>query len=114
METKHTKGEWYLVSNFPTEEKHDFQIACNCKKGSRQIAQILKRNYSLYTDLPTLEESEANAKLIAAAPELLEEYIKDFELLKSMIKLCDNNQNVKLMLEDMYLAKEELIKKITE
>lgn len=64
-----TPGEWYVVENYPTEERHDFQIACNCKSGngSRQIAQVVKRNYSLYNDLPTLAESKANAYLLAQA-----------------------------------------------
>lgn len=79
----YTQGKWYVVNNFATDENHDFQIACNCKNGSRQVAQITKRNYSLYNDLPTLEESKANAHLISASPDMYE------TLKKITTKLCD-------------------------
>ena len=64
--TKGGKG-WYVVDNFSTEDRHDFQIACNVDRGSRHIAQVIKRNYSLENDLPTLKESKDNAEAIVTA-----------------------------------------------
>lgn len=54
METKHTKGEWHTATvNGISVWSKDNQMICN----------VLNTNKN---------EKEANAKLIAAAPELLE------------------------------------------
>jgi hypothetical protein len=88
MKTKHTEGKWTYGSNGTF-----FEI-------NPQIA-----NLSTFRDF---EEQEANARLIAAAPELL----KSLEYAVKFIKLCP-----KLTEEDQPrgLEKwEEIIKKTTE
>jgi hypothetical protein len=62
METKHTKGEWF-VSN----EDQIVSMPSQCKIANR----ISGWNY---------EEAKANAKLIASAPELLEALITMYDL----------------------------------
>jgi hypothetical protein len=65
METKHTKGDWE-VENKSSEHGNYFVVKSNtviiCDI-TANICNITTRNY---------EQSEYNAKLIAAAPELLE------------------------------------------
>ena len=71
---KHTKGKWECseVMNFSDE------LVSFIKSGELPIAQTRGAT----TDGRTVEEVTANAKLIAAAPELLEELIKAKELIK--------------------------------
>jgi len=70
METKHTKGEWE-VSNSQYQSKlfgehTGFNITAN--NGQRNVCNVTLNNA---VGIPEVER-EANAKLIAAAPELLE------------------------------------------
>lgn len=61
---KHTKGPWKVSSNEPSNE-----YACVILEGEYN-GIIAKAELSVYHDTET---AEANAKLIASAPELLEE-----------------------------------------
>ena len=65
METNHTKGQWTVgkTSNFEYMD-----IDCNGQ-----------RITSVYTGIESNPEAEANAKLIAAAPELLEALVRILE-----------------------------------
>ena len=67
MNTKHTPGKWTLVKN--TSASHSipppYIIVEDTPKNSKNIATIVP-----YAEMD-LEEVEANARLIAAAPELL-------------------------------------------
>lgn len=60
METKHTKGEWKVTTN---EYNDVAPLFIQCK--SSILADVHK-------NINNQQESIANAKLIAAAPELLE------------------------------------------
>ena len=84
METKFTKGEWkYTIKNFP-----DLPITLCLNYAitnpvdyreikEKMIAQIdFQKNNN-----PILEEIEANAQLISAAPDLLEQLIASRRLL---------------------------------
>jgi len=51
MENKHTKGNWSVIHSSAHSDYQTFEVAMNN---------------------PTFEEKEYNAKLIAAAPDLLE------------------------------------------
>lgn len=62
MKTKHTKEEWKISSVL--SDRHQITILSK----SRIIAEVVKWG-------DNKQEIEANAKLIAAAPELLEELI---------------------------------------
>lgn len=79
METKHTPGEWYLP-HFA-----DKSTSCNCpfvlsEKYAGSICVIDIDNGKPISDggndSPPLEEAIANAKLITAAPVLLEACIE--------------------------------------
>lgn len=61
METKHTKGELYYTKNRGSVAVHDLEKNVLC---------------DIWYDETNEEEAEANAKLIAAAPELLEALVE--------------------------------------
>jgi hypothetical protein len=65
MKTKHTKGEWTLVSEaklIPRAKKGQHRVTIQSSKSDLLIGKIVGKDK---------EQAEANAKLIAAAPELL-------------------------------------------
>jgi hypothetical protein len=65
---KGTKGEWTAINSF---YEYETEIMC----GKTRIAQAKHYNDGVGTDFkndPQIEEGKANAKLIAAAPDLLE------------------------------------------
>lgn len=64
METKHTKGEWTITNSWECES------TIQTTNGIR-IAKIKSFGQNDGFNDPTFEEKEANAKLIATAPELL-------------------------------------------
>lgn len=74
LEFKGTKGNWYIEN-----EKHFILILA---EGENQITDITVPKD--LNDLNAREESEANAKLIAAAPDLL-------EALQKIKTMCDGN-----------------------
>jgi hypothetical protein len=69
MKNKHTPGEWSLP-HFAREDQD-----CNCgyifNPNGMTIGEIYYDKGD-NSDYPTLEESQANAKLICAAPKMLE------------------------------------------
>ena len=67
METKHTKGEWALRNPIAEYNAYSNMWCCAIQYGE-DIGQMIFGK--------TKEEAEANAKLIAAAPELLEALIE--------------------------------------
>ena len=69
MKTKHTQGKWELshgANTFPTI-------------GSVELHQAIATVHKIEKVKGFCEEAEANAKLIAAAPELLEALIRVIE-----------------------------------
>ncbi len=69
-EFKGTKGEWNAIN------QHSFETKINC--GDIRIAQAKHYNTGEddgFMNDPKPEEGQANAKLIAAAPDLLRELI---------------------------------------
>lgn len=75
METKHTKGEWVL-DVAPTS----LESTITSTNGKR-ICDVKSYRDICFND-PCEEERDANAKLIAAAPELLESLIELTDALK--------------------------------
>lgn len=103
METKHTKGEWQLsewgfnISN----PNHD------TKQGNIRIIATVYAG----VNPTTLEEAKSNAKLIVAAPELLEALIE----LKEMFLFNQTKQQAKNNhLNETLLKVDNAIKKATE
>lgn len=62
MKTKHTEGEWNVI-----QPKYQDYLVVKSDYKDLHICEILKGTYTI-----DKQEAEANAKLIAAAPELLE------------------------------------------
>lgn len=95
METKHTKGEWLV------EQIHEDENIIHITLGGGYIDEIA----TLYGGGKQLIELRSNAKLIAAAPELLEALI---DLTSSYRNYINNGQE--------HLIKNALnaIKKATE
>lgn len=101
METKHTKGEWVL-DVAPTS----LESTITSTNGKR-ICDV-KSYRDIYFNDPCEEERDANAKLIAAAPELLDACQFAVVEIKSMYKrLGYSNSNV-------LIALEQALKKATE
>jgi len=104
MKTKHTQGEWDYCPTQIDPKKHNFSIITN--GGTSVIADIYrKRSWDGEKSTEDKEQSEANAKLIAAAPELL-------EALKMLMHPNDMN-DISFELRARKMAK-ETIKKATE
>lgn len=76
METKHTPGEWRTV--------YESKTGTVVKTGEKTIAKVF-RNINLI-------EINANARLIAAAPELLEALIKCKHFLNHGIGMTKKDQ----------------------
>lgn len=71
METKHTPGPW---GNIGKQDVYTFNIYADTSKGRILVAETFP-NWSHENKVASnkrIEEAESNAKLIAAAPELLE------------------------------------------
>lgn len=75
MKTKHTKGSWEIE-----EREHGFYV-CSGFKGF-VIADVTGDQITHF--IGNKEEAEANAKLIAAAPELLAALQKAVEVIERM------------------------------
>lgn len=74
MEFKGTKGEWnYHITGNGTTDYH------NIKTNDGRVVALVYPNYV------TNEEMEANAKLIASAPDLL-------EALQDLVRFCEENE----------------------
>jgi len=100
---KHTKGPWIL--NYPHPSSSDFIIGNDIFEDfvMNPIAEILPPVCE--SEAQQLDEQEANAKLIAAAPELLESLMR-------FIKFVDDR---KLEYESAMIRQvKEAIKKATE
>lgn len=65
----YTKGPWEYI-DASESARHKFAPTCIIRGSGREVAKFSWRESSPY--FPSEEESKSNAKLIAAAPELLE------------------------------------------
>lgn len=108
METKHTKGQWHIESQELT--KHLYSVVY-C--GDIRIAEVKSFGKNEQFNDATIEEKEANAKLIAAAPELLVALIELEDKTKMiMSQLVDSPKEI---IEDITIQKAiNAIKKATE
>lgn len=76
MKTNHTKGEWIAVSNTTL-------YSMIYSKSGKSIAEVKSYGTEKPFNNPTIKQREANARLIAAAPDLLEACIQLFDYYKS-------------------------------
>lgn len=74
METKHTKGDWNVTSY------NDLQYSISTSAHGYDEREISD------------EEDQANARLIAAAPDMLKALINAHDALKDIINAADNGQ----------------------
>lgn len=86
MENKFTKGEWNLPHLATKKNEHD----CDCGyilneqyEGAIATVHFTSKSRNFGHDNPPLEEAIANAKLICAAPELLEACERALQVLES-------------------------------
>ncbi len=80
MEAKHTKGEWKAQGNY---------IGLIDKNGNNIPVRI---THVLGGEKVTPEEDEANAKLMAAAPDLLEVAKASLSMLEQTLSYRENNK----------------------
>jgi len=109
MKTKHTPGPWQFRS-MPPRKYYVFADPINYYGDIALVNQ-----YSENSE----EHAKANAKLIAAAPELLEVCIALVDHMQSMRKYVAENSNLRgVIIEEVAAAKmwegEKAIKKATE
>jgi len=90
METKHTKGEWKVI-NKPVALDANIAIV-NSNKKPVLICEMTCIRGDSYED--NSSQIEANAKLIAAAPELLEALLVAKELIPKNVPLFDTEYKI--------------------
>lgn len=102
METKHTKGEWKI------DPYNKYSIIDSTTSGFEALVAQANGKKE--------EERIANAKLIAAAPELLEALIESREQIKHMFNMIDNTKKnrFKTSTTSMLMQINKVIKKATE
>lgn len=96
METKHTKGEWVINKNSST--------TVEVKGSNRSIASTGGYQTNTNESENIYNENIANAKLIAAAPELLE----------SLVNLLKWSAHFPEAMNDEIIQAKNAIKKATE
>ncbi len=79
---KHTKREWLInvTDRAISENPNYFTINIKNEKGEKKLIALVY--IQLHGSPKQMDEDKANAKLIAAAPELLEALIKAKKLIK--------------------------------
>lgn len=103
MKTNHTKGEWRV--NTATD---NVLYVYSTTSGAICSIPILSEHLK--------QEMNANAKLIAASPELLEDHITDIVCIQDFINRYKKGEtnDVVYFLENLIISKNAVIKKATE
>ena len=82
MKTKHTKGKWSITNRTPNGMpalKGHIEVAAGVDDDDWRIAAV-------FTDVESEQIAKANARLIAAAPELLNSLIELSDLVEKIHK----------------------------
>ena len=87
MNTKHTPGPWRQSTANPNAVNKDGE---KLAIGIATTHGTDDSNYAAF--FPSTDEAKANARLIAAAPELLEALIRAEQALADIINAADNGQ----------------------
>jgi len=87
MNTKHTQGQWAVNEKYQVEARN-------------KMGKLMAR-FSQFTPSGFNGKEEANAKLISAAPELLEALEQANEELKSIIMVLDGRISLELAKTDL-------------
>jgi hypothetical protein len=108
---KHTKGEWFAdFDGFRTET--GISIRANGNFDRQPIGEA----YCYEPDSPKGEEAEANAKLIASSPLMLQEHELNLDRMEVLGKALRNGEilNAHAILMAMERSTKAAIKKATE
>lgn len=89
---KHTPGPWAVDYNGTIGH---IKTLCNPEEHTKTV---IKYRYNLCEEILTEEEIQANARLIAAAPEMLEALVDVYGLYLRHDICCDN-ENIKRIIE---------------
>jgi len=81
MRATHTPGPWFIHERFSSDGTFDIWDKPDALRGARWLADV-KTYGGAFPDVP---EAEANARLIAAAPELL-------AACKEFVRKCDDGE----------------------
>lgn len=87
----HTKGPWRFIDATKVASMQ-YKPMCVIRSGDKQIAEFSWNDNSQW--FPTKDESQDNARLIAAAPELLEalKAITDCVMREGLERTSDDNE----------------------
>lgn len=110
MENKHTKAPWAVNTDRFVGKKHKIVVHAH----PRRIATCYIEDNEVFV---SKEEALANAKLIAAAPDLLEaliQYEKNFQQLLTVKLGLENEQNLRTWFTFCTKDAKKAIKKATE
>lgn len=101
METKHTKGQWSVTNIFGGRDAKDSEGSIVIASDIEDRTWIAEAKGSHVNSGMELEEFQANAKLIAAAPDLL----KTLTLVKSWIERGKSFESEMKVIIDLAIAK---------
>ena len=92
MKTKHTKGKWVVKKKHCEDRNVDFlSIEKHVSYNTEKEDEII--DYSICGIWTTTKADEANAKLIAAAPEMYNEHEKNAILCNQMLDMLSSGRH---------------------
>ena len=114
MEQRHTPGPWIALA---TEEGHEIRMGTSLSSpGFYDSHHLIEYEHGCYNG-DQVDEAEANAKLIAAAPDQYEAHsinLGDLEMLTKAIDAGDPKAELLLRVKDLTDRTCAAIKKATE
>ncbi len=106
METKHTEGEWTMSK----QDSNMYSVHAPGRLNGTPVAMINPFNKDVHP-----EAVEANAKLMTAAPELLEQLSEITELVEGLKELgAFNGMSAKHAISEINFRSKKAIRRATE